>query len=107
MKNAANPKIEAIERATKIYDLIIEASVRADKALTGESLRIYNEICEWGLQDNYPISDTQYKFLYVSFIAMTILRNDENLRKIDKTKKSKWDIIQSALTTTNKSKKKV
>lgn len=106
MKNATNPKVDAIERATKIYEMINEASVRADKALTGESLKIYNELSEWGLQDNYPLMDSQYKFLYVTIIAMIILRDAEFSKKADRNKKSKWDIIQSALVSNNKSKSK-
>lgn len=93
-----NKKMQAVDRAVKMYDQIKEAAVRPDKAITGETLKVYKEIVDWGFLEKYAIADVDNKFLYVTIIAMQLSKDDGILQnKSDKSGKSKWEMIQEAL----------
>lgn len=102
-----NSKMQAVDKAVAMYDQIREACVRPDKAIAGDTLKMYNELADWGFLDKYNIVDSENKFLYVTIIAMQLTKNNQKLsEKTSSEGKSKWQIIQSALEKATKQPKK-
>lgn len=104
-----NPRMLAVQRAVAAYDEIRDACTRPDKAISGETLEIYNELVDWGFVEKYPISVTDHKWLYVVFIAMHLNMEAKYTEKSDsytsENKSEKWKLIQSALEKASNSKK--
>lgn len=97
-----NKKMQAVEKAVSMYDKMREACVRADKAINGETLDMYNVLVDWGILERYDISNNEHKFLYVTIIAMQLSREEKQEKpRDDKKGKSRWQIIQDALNKNN------
>lgn len=102
-----NKKMQAIDKAVKMFEQMQEAAVRPDKAISGETLNMYKELVDWGFLEKYPIIDSDNKFLYVTVIAMHLSKDEFTLQnKSNKSVKSKWEMIQEALDKNNKTHKK-
>ena len=107
MSMILNSKMQAVDKAVTMYDQIREACVRPDKSITGETLKVYKEIVDWGFLDKYNIVEAEHRFLYVTIIAMLLTKNNQKLSEQNASDgKTKWQIIQSALENAGKQNKK-
>ena len=107
MSMILNSKMQAVDKAVAMYEQIREACVRPDKSITGETLKVYKEIVDWGFLDRYNIMEADHKFLYVTVIAMLLTKNNQKLSEPNLSEgKTKWQIIQNALESATKQPKK-
>jgi len=92
INNEAQMKVEAIERANKIVEDIINAYSDPAKSVHGESLKFYQELRDWGWFDTYPVSENRP--IYIKTLAM-ILYKDIKWQKehSQDISKSKWEYV--------------
>ena len=111
MKVTMNPKLQIVEEAVQTFDEIVQACTRPDKAISGKTLDIYNELADWGFIDKYKVTDTDNKWLYVVLIAMHLSKSASSITFSDsyvkQDQRGKWQIIQSALERASKEKEKL
>jgi len=87
-------KIQSLQQAESIYTLIVEAYKRPTKRITGDALKVYEDIEAWQWIEKFAIDDPKNKWLYVNMIAMSIYRNLKHLKDNPPTpKRTKWQIV--------------
>ncbi len=111
MKITMTPKMQVVEEAVQTFDEIFQACTRPDRAISGKTLEIYNELADWGFVEKYKVTDPDSKWLYIVLIAMHLSKHASNVTVSDsyvkQDQKGKWQIIQSALERASKEKEKL
>lgn len=89
-------KLKAMEKALDIYTQIKKASSAPTQMITGETLKVYEELEAWQFLENFPINDDKNRWFYVTMIAMQQYRHlkwrKEHPPKINQ-KKTKWEVV--------------
>lgn len=105
------PRLQIVEEAVQTFDEIVQACTRPDKAISGKTLDIYNELVDWGFIEKYKVTDADNKWLYVVLIAMHLSKNASGVTLSDshtkQDQKGKWQLIQTALERASKEKEKI
>lgn len=111
MKITMTPRLQIVEEAVQTFDEIVQACTRPDKAISGKTLDIYNELVDWGFIEKYKVTDADNKWLYVVLIAMHLSKNASGVTLSDshtkQDQKGKWQLIQTALERASKEKEKI
>ena len=84
----------AMEYGEKIYNEIFVAMEDPTKQLEGETLKIYEELQDWGLLDKYPLREQVSHEVYVTMIAMQKYRHLRwQKAHPPRPKPTKWEIV--------------
>ena len=88
----------AIEYGEQIFNEIYVSQHDPQKKIEGETLKIYNELEDWGWLNDVPIDDPRANDIYIKMIAMQKYRH-LRWRKAHPPKKklSKWEIVTGGL----------
>lgn len=88
-------RVKAMEHGTSIVDAIVTAFKDPAKPLTGEALRVYQELKEWGWLDDYPIQENSHQMMYRKMLAMEKFRQLKWQRDHPPREKprSKWEVV--------------
>lgn len=84
----------ALEFGEQVYNDIYVSMEDPEKKVTGETLKIYEELKDWGLLSKYPFREASSHEFYVIIIAMQKYRHLKwNKAHPSAPKPSKWDIV--------------
>jgi len=84
----------ALEYGEQVYNEIYLSIEDPAKKIEGETLRIYEELQDWGLLSKYPLKEQPSHELYVTVIAMQKYRHLKwSKAHPPRPKPSKWDIV--------------
>ena len=89
-------KVQALETADNIMKQILDAYHNPQISLSGEALKIWNELEEWGFLEDYPIDDPNTHMMYRRMLAMNQFRHlrwNEEHPPSEKKKMSKWEKV--------------
>lgn len=88
-------RVNAMEYGASIVDSIITAFKDPAQPLTGEALRIYQELKDWGWLDDAPIMEHEHQMMYRKMIAMEKYRQLKWQRDHPPREKpsSKWEVV--------------
>lgn len=87
-------KIEAMKKATDMYECMIVAKTDPTASIGGETLKSFKEFEEWGWFDRYPIDEEENKWVYTMVIAMTQYRHLRwKHEHPEAAKKTKWERV--------------
>lgn len=88
-------RAKAIEKANEIMSDILKAYHNPQVSLSGESLRVWNELEAWGWLEEFPIDAQSSKSMYHRLIAMSQFRQlkweEENPKP--ENQMSKWEKV--------------
>lgn len=86
-------RILAMKKADEIVRSILDAAKDPTKQVTGEALKVYNELTSWQWFDDFPID--KHAQIYRKMIAMTQYRHAKWQKEHPpKSKpKSMWEVV--------------
>ena len=86
-------RVQAMEHGAQIVNSIIAACGDPSKPLAGESLRVYQDLKDWGWLDDHPIRDEHNQMMYRKMVAMDKYRQLKRQSDPNNKPRSKWEKV--------------
>lgn len=88
----------ALDWAEKVYNDIYMALTNPDRSITGNELKIYEELKSWGFFEKFPLLGDDDEEISHTLLIMILARERYNKLKYEKDhppakKLSKWEIV--------------
>ena len=92
-------RVLAFKKADEIVLAIVEAAKNPTKQISGEALKVYNELQEWNWFDDMPIEKSGNLNIYRKMIAMTQYRHMKWVKSHPTKEKprSKWEYVMGRM----------
>ena len=100
MASDSDLKYQSMKRAVEIFEEIQLASKTPEKSISGEILKIYQELLEWEFLERYPIADEKNRWLYITMLSLQQYRHlkwkkDHPTKQSEK--KTKWQVVHGSV----------
>ena len=63
-------RLQSLKKAEEMVEAILYASQDPTRQISGETLTVYKEFCDWGWFDEYPLSEIENLSILKRIIAM-------------------------------------
>lgn len=93
-------RMQAMDFAKNIINDIIESSNKPNRTISGESLKVFEDLESWGIFDTHPITDSKNSSFYIFFVATNKYRQLNDLKENPEIeKKTKWEVVMGKAST--------